>query len=96
MNPRSVFVLQHLRSELDSENTKMIGVYSTRDEAEAAVDRKRNFPSFSQFPRIVDPMIDEDVSGFYIDEMILNHDYWSEGFGDESQSTINENCAEQD
>ncbi len=69
----------------------MIGVYSTREEAEAAVDRKRRFSGFSEFPRIIDPMIDEEESGFYISEMILNHDYWSEGFVYEAKSTRNEN-----
>lgn len=78
LNP--VFVVQHVRAENDSEDVKMIGVYSSREEAEAAVERKRKFSGFSDFPRIVDPMKDDDLSGFYINEMILNHDYWSEGF----------------
>jgi homoserine kinase type II len=80
MNPASVFVVQHLRSEADSEDTKMVGVYTSREEAEAAVTRKRKFPGFSMFPNIVDPLKDEVESGFYISEMILNHDYWTEGF----------------
>lgn len=65
----------------------MIGVYSSREEAEAAVERKRRFSGFSDFPRIVDPMKDEDPSGFYISEMLLNHDYWSEGFVYESDAS---------
>ena len=89
MNLASVFVVQHVRSESDSEDTKMIGVYSSREEAEAAVERKRKFSGFSDFPRIVDPMVDKEESGFYISEMILNHDYWSEGFVYESESTEN-------
>jgi hypothetical protein len=80
MNGNTVFVVQHVRAEDDSEDVKMIGVYSSRDEAEAAVERKRKFSGFSDFPRIVHPMKEDDMSGFYINEMILNHDYWSEGF----------------
>lgn len=80
MNRETVFVLQHVRSEGDSDDVKLIGVYSSRAEAEAAVERKRKFPGFSSFPRIVDPLKDEEKSGFYIDEMQLDHDAWSEGF----------------
>ena len=80
MNQQTVFVVQHLRSEEESEDVKLIGVYSSRAEAEAAVDRKRKFPGFSAFPRIVDPLHDEDESGFYIDEYPLDQDQWSEGF----------------
>ena len=85
MNRETVFVLQHLRSEGDSEDVKLIGVYSSRAEAEAAVERKRKFPGFADFSRIVDPLKDEEASGFYIDEMQLDRDAWSEGFAYETE-----------
>ncbi len=81
MERKTVFVVQHLRSKGGSENVKTIGVYSSRSEAEAAVERKRKFPGFAQFPCIVDPSHDENESGFYIDEYPLDQDQWSEGFG---------------
>ena len=86
----TVFLLQHLRSEADSEDLKLVGIYSTRQEAEAAVERKRKFPGFQNFPRIVDPLTDEDESGFYINEIELNVDCWSEGFLYESEEPENE------
>ena len=82
MKLKTVFVVQHLRSEEDSEDWKMVGVYTSEAEAEVAIERKRQFPGFCRFPRIVDPMDDdENESGFHISECELNRDLWSEGFG---------------
>ena len=88
MNRETVFVLQHLRSDEDSEDLKLIGVYSSRVAAEAAVERKRKVPGFSSFPRIVNASTDEQESGFYIDEMEIDRDYWSEGFVYETRGKV--------
>jgi homoserine kinase type II len=54
----NVFVLQHVHEMADgSEDVKFIGVYSSRQKAEAAVTRLRGVPGFSQVP-----------DGFHIDE----------------------------
>jgi hypothetical protein len=77
----SVFVLQHCRTdESGYDNLKMIGAYSSRSEAERAVERLRGMPGFKDSPKIVDPLKDEESSGFYIDEYALNEDHWTEGF----------------
>jgi hypothetical protein len=69
MTQRSVFVLHH-SYELDGcDETKMIGVYSSREAAEATIVRFRNLPGFGDKPE-----------GFNIDEYLLDEDNWTEGF----------------
>ena len=65
-----VYVLQH-EYELENgvENVKLIGVYSTRQNAEAAIERLRAQAGFSSYP-----------DGFCIDEYSLDRDHWAEGF----------------
>jgi hypothetical protein len=71
MNPHvDLFVVQHLHV-LDGgeENVKFIGVYSTRDAAQAAVDRLALKPGFRETP-----------DGFSIDPYTLDEDNWTEGY----------------
>jgi hypothetical protein len=76
-----VFVLQHLHILPDGEeDVKLIGVYRSLIAARAAVDRLRSKPGFCDYPRIVDPITDEDKQGFYIDEYPLDKDHWPEGY----------------
>jgi hypothetical protein len=64
-----VFVLQH-EYELDGQDeTKLIGAYSSRAEAEAAIKRLSTQPGFSEYP-----------GGFSIDPYPLDRDHWQEGF----------------
>ena len=66
----SVFVVQHVHeSEYGGEDVKLIGVYSTRETAEAAVERSSRLPGFS-----------DASGGFYIDEYRLDRDHWVEGY----------------
>jgi len=66
---KSVFVLQH-SYELDScEETKFIGVYTSKEEAQAAIERLKTQNGFRQKP-----------NNFYIDEYELNKDHWTEDF----------------
>jgi hypothetical protein len=65
----NVFVLQHSYEQGDCTETKMIGVYSSREQAERAIDRLREVPGFIDRP--------ED---FYVDEYRLDKDQWAEGF----------------
>mgnify|MGYP003581344561 CR=1 FL=1 len=51
------------------EDVKTIGVYSTRDNAAAAIQRFRGRPGFRDYP-----------DGFQIDEYPLDRDHWGEGF----------------
>ena len=77
----SVFILQHCRTdESGDDHVKMIGVYSSRAEAERAVGRLKTQPGFVDCPGIVDPLNDEKTTGFHIDEYPLDNDHWQEGF----------------
>jgi len=65
-----VFLVQHVRSEdEDDEDVKLIGVFSSRETAEEAVNRLRQTSGFSEFP-----------DGFYTDEYTLDRIHWEEGF----------------
>lgn len=66
-----VFVLQHVYESQDgSEDVKMIGIYGTRANAMAAVERLGSQPGFRDHPK-----------GFSIDKYELDKDHWTEGFG---------------
>jgi hypothetical protein len=65
-----VHVVQHLHESPDGEDdVKFIGVYTTRADACAAVDRLRLVPGFCDYPE-----------GFEIAEYELDKDHWAEGF----------------
>jgi homoserine kinase type II len=66
----SVFVLQHVHSQANGvEDVKFIGVYSSREKAEAAVARLSCQPGFSDAP-----------DGFHVDEYRVDQDCWVEGY----------------
>lgn len=76
-----VFLLQHLHVHSDGdENVKVIGIYSSRDEALAAVGRKSLYPGFCECPNLIDPLVVDDKCGFYIDAVTVDKELWSEGF----------------
>ena len=65
-----VYVLQHVHSCDDgAEDVKFIGVYSSRENAQAAVARLSQAPGFSEAP-----------AGFHIDEYHVDKDQWVEGY----------------
>jgi hypothetical protein len=65
-----VFVLQHVH-EFDNgeEDVKMIGVYSSLEHAEEAIQRLSVKPGFSYSP-----------GGFAVDRYVLDEDCWTEGY----------------
>jgi hypothetical protein len=64
------YVLQHEHVREDgAEDVKFIGVYSSRDNAQAAITRLGQAPGFS-----------EALAGFHIDEYQLDKDQWVEGY----------------
>ena len=66
----SVFVLQHVHSQEDGvEDIKFIGVYSSREKAQAAVARLSRQPGFA-----------DAQGGFHIDEYRVDQDHWAEGY----------------
>ena len=69
---KHVFMLWHTHGKDDDEreeNTKLIGVYSSESEAQAAIARKLQYPGFREEP-----------DGFEVEEVELNRDQWSEGY----------------
>ena len=71
----AVFLLWHSRELGDGEtDDKLVGVYGSQAEAEAASTRKLAFPGFREHP-----------DGFVIDRYELDKDAWSEGFGVEQE-----------
>jgi hypothetical protein len=76
----TVYVLQHphlLPGEV--EDIKLLGVYASEADALAAVSRFRLQPGFQDFPKIVNPLVDDDLQGFHLDAYVLNQDHWQEG-----------------
>jgi hypothetical protein len=66
----NVFVVQHVHSQEDGvEDVKLIGVYSSREKADAAVARLSRLPGFSEAP-----------DGFSVDEYPVDQDHWVEGY----------------
>jgi hypothetical protein len=66
----SVFVLRHVHTRADGvEDVKFIGVYSSREKAQAAVTRLVRLPGFVDAP-----------AGFHIDEYRVDQDHWAEGY----------------
>ena len=65
-----IYVVQHLHSvEGGEEDVKFIGVYSSRENAQAAVKRLSQAPGFS-----------DALTGFHIDEYQVDKDQWVEGY----------------
>ncbi len=65
----TVYLVQHVRDPDGDEDVKVIGIYSTRDAAQQAVDRTVKLPGFRDHP-----------DGFDIDEYTVDADYWKSGF----------------
>jgi hypothetical protein len=71
---KSVFFLQHsyeyIKGDLTIGDTKVLGIFSTREKAESAIEFYKTLPGFKDFS--------DDC--FYLDEYELNKKAWDEGF----------------
>jgi hypothetical protein len=65
----SVFLLHHVHDLDGVDDVKLIGVYSSAANAEAARDRISSQPGFSQ-----------RQTGFEVSECEIDRDHWTEGF----------------
>jgi homoserine kinase type II len=65
-----VFLAWHTTVDPDSEDSKLLGIYSSDNAAQAAIDRVRGKPGFRRYP-----------DGFEISEYEVDGDSWTEGFG---------------
>jgi hypothetical protein len=67
----AVVILHHIRSDDEyGENAKLIGVYRTESDAQAASERLAHQPGFAEHP-----------NGWRIERYVLGRDHWEEGFG---------------
>ena len=71
----TVFVLEHARYKDDDKNNdvedfKIIGVFATEQQAQAAIEQLKSQSGFKDYP-----------NGFHIDAYPLNQINWSQGFG---------------
>ena len=65
-----VFIVHHVHTYDDGEeDVKLIGVYSTRENAEQAKEKAEKLPGFCDVPE-----------GFSIDRFRLDEDHWTEGY----------------
>lgn len=65
-----VYIVQHVHEfDDDREDIKLIGIYSSIENAQGAVQRLGDQPGFRDTPE-----------GFEIDTYILDHDNWTEGY----------------
>lgn len=72
-----IYVLQHVHCMEDgAEDVKLIGVYSSRENAQAAITRLGRAPGFSETP-----------AGFHIDEYQVDKDQWVEGYSSLANAT---------
>lgn len=75
----TVYVLMHVHMIGETEELKLIGIYTTEQKALAAVDRLRQQPGFRDFPALLDPS-EVWESGFQVSPRQLDSDSWSLGF----------------
>lgn len=65
-----VYILWHVHKLDDGEeNAKLVGVYATSEEADAARTRVSDAPGFREVPE-----------GFHVDGYELGKDHWTEGY----------------
>jgi hypothetical protein len=69
-----VFLLQHSYEiyiqGVSKEQTKILGIYSTKEKAEEVIQRYKSIVGFNRFP----------ITCFYVDDYDLDKDHWTEGF----------------
>jgi homoserine kinase type II len=75
----NVYLVAHWHPLPDNPSSSLtIGVYSSREKAEAAVKGLASQPGFRDFPDVLeDP---SETGGFNIEECELDRTWWQEGF----------------
>jgi hypothetical protein len=64
-----LYVVQHTHQIDKDDDIKLLGIYSSRDAAELAVERAKQRPGLRDAP-----------DGFSIDGYVLDQDCWTEGY----------------
>ena len=79
-----LYIVEHLHILYDDvEDIKFLGVFSTKEKAEKAIQMLSKQPGFKGFPKIIDDNdIENDViEGFYIIKVVVDEiAEWKEGF----------------
>jgi hypothetical protein len=75
--PRDVWILWHLPPGGDPDDGMLIGVYLSRDDAAAAVDRLKDKPGFRDHPTVTE---DDTEPGFFMQSYELGKDHWADGY----------------
>ena len=76
-----VYLVQHLHViNENEEDVKIIGIYSSEENAIDAINRLKTQPGFKDSPEIINPLTDNKTDGFYIDKYKVDEDNWIEGF----------------
>jgi len=70
-----ISLLWHLHGPA-GDDPELVGAYSSREPAYAAVRRLRDQPGFRDAPEIV---VDDDLAGFFVGDVELDVDHWREG-----------------
>lgn len=65
-----VYLLMHLRADAEDEDLKTIGIYSSQEAAESAIQALRSRTGFVDYP-----------DGFSIGRYEVNKTFWADGFG---------------
>ena len=71
----TVFILWHCHEVGGDSDEKLIGVYRTRRDAEAAIGRLQEKPGFR-----------DALDGFEIHDYVIGRDGWTEGYISEAQA----------
>jgi len=75
-----IYLLEHLTIRKIGDDTKFIGVFSSREEAKKAIRILSEKQGFSDASNIINPLVDE-CSGFIIEKWEINKLTWKDGFG---------------
>lgn len=66
---KEVYVLEHSYELDECDESKLIGIYSSKQAAQDAITRLQSQPGFRDYP-----------DNFTIDRYVLDQDHWKEGF----------------
>lgn len=79
-----LYIVEHLHILYDDvEDIKFLGIFSTKEKVEKAIQMLSKQPGFKDFPKIIDDNdIENDViEGFYIIKVVVDEiAEWKEGF----------------
>jgi homoserine kinase type II len=65
---KNVYILFHI-NKLNDEDSKIVGVYSSKENAQKAKKKMKTLPGFKDSP-----------NSFILDRYELDKEYWSDGF----------------